>query len=199
MEQNPSYKASNTLKESGNFPPSVNHEGSLYFSQEPTTDLHSEPHESKPHLTSRLLRLILILSSHFDLYLPSRLFSPDFPIKTLYAFLISSPRLWLKMIGNAFIVSLRVHFPRNILIYHSTLYKDCTWYIIFQLIIRRAVKSFTDQHEPKLISFVLYRWSSYSKTWRWSQYIPPKQLEDCVPSPSPVKTLNIISFFLIKM
>jgi hypothetical protein len=33
---------------------------------------------------------MLILSSHLCLVLPSGLFSPDFPTKTLYAFLISS-------------------------------------------------------------------------------------------------------------
>jgi hypothetical protein len=61
-------------------------EGSLSHSQEFTTSLYPKPDESSPH------RQLYFPNIHFNIIhlgLPSGLFPSGFPIKILYAFLIS--------------------------------------------------------------------------------------------------------------
>ena len=65
-------------------------EGSLPHSQVPATCPYPEPALSSPHPTA--WRSILILSSHQRLGLPSGLFPPCFPTKTLYMPLPSHKR-----------------------------------------------------------------------------------------------------------
>jgi hypothetical protein len=64
-------------------------EGSLPCSQNPATDPYPEPDYSRPYPHSIFLRLILILSSHLRLGLPSGLFPSGFSTKTLHEFLFS--------------------------------------------------------------------------------------------------------------
>jgi hypothetical protein len=69
-----------------NFPASMEPEGSLSCSQEPSTGPYPEPDKSNPY------HLILTLSTHLRLGLPSGLFPSGFPTNILYAFLFSSIR-----------------------------------------------------------------------------------------------------------
>jgi hypothetical protein len=48
MEQSPSWKAYSTLRESRNFPPFVEPEGSLPCSQDPANGPYTETDESNP-------------------------------------------------------------------------------------------------------------------------------------------------------
>ena len=65
-------------------------EGSLPLSQVPATCPYPEPARSSPYPNIPLLKIILILSSHLRLGLPSGLFPSDFP--TLYTHLLSPIR-----------------------------------------------------------------------------------------------------------
>jgi hypothetical protein len=68
-------------------------EGSLPFSQKPSTGPYSEPDRSSPyHPIPSYLRSILILSIHLRLCLPSGLFPSGFPTDILYASLFSPIR-----------------------------------------------------------------------------------------------------------
>jgi hypothetical protein len=63
---------------------SMEPEGSLPCSQEPSTGPYPEPDRSSPyHPILSLLRSILILSTHLRLGLPSGLFPPGFPTKIM--------------------------------------------------------------------------------------------------------------------
>jgi hypothetical protein len=63
-------------------------EGSLPHSQAPATCPYPEPAQSSPHAHPTSRRSVLI-SSHLRLGLPSGLLPSGFPIKTLYAPLLS--------------------------------------------------------------------------------------------------------------
>jgi hypothetical protein len=70
-----------------NFPAFTEPEGSTLCSQEPSTSPYYEPYQSNSHHTIlRLLRSILILSTHLRFGLPSGLFPSGFPANILYAF-----------------------------------------------------------------------------------------------------------------
>jgi hypothetical protein len=62
-------------------------EESISRPQEPATGPCPQEHESRPHLPTLLLQ-ILVLSSYLFLDLRRRLFPSGFPIKILYTFLI---------------------------------------------------------------------------------------------------------------
>jgi hypothetical protein len=71
-------------------------EGSLPCSKQPSAGHYPEPDESNPHRPDLFpqdpffnIYIILILSSHVRLGIPSGLFPSGFPTKILYAFLIS--------------------------------------------------------------------------------------------------------------
>jgi hypothetical protein len=68
-------------------------EGLLPCSQEPDTGNCPDPEGSSPHSKPILLRLILVLSSHLRVDLPSGLVPSDFPTRILYEFLISPMRM----------------------------------------------------------------------------------------------------------
>jgi hypothetical protein len=69
-------------------------EGSLSYSQEPTSGPYHVTNYFSPHTPSTItLRSILILSSHLRLDLPSGLLPSDLPIKTLYAFRVTHKRV----------------------------------------------------------------------------------------------------------
>jgi hypothetical protein len=69
---------------------SMEHEGSLPCSQDPSTGPHPEPDRPSPyHPILSYLRSILILTTHLCLGLPSGLFSSAFPTNILYSFRFS--------------------------------------------------------------------------------------------------------------
>jgi hypothetical protein len=68
-------------------------EGISQCLQQPAIGPYPELHESSPyHPHTISLRSILILYSHLRLGLPSGLFPPSFPTKTLYSFLFALMR-----------------------------------------------------------------------------------------------------------
>jgi len=77
-------------------------EGSLPHSQKPATCPYPEPARSypyPPHPTS--YRSILILSSHVRLGLPSGLFPPGFPAKTLHKPLLSPHTRYMPRLSHS--------------------------------------------------------------------------------------------------
>jgi hypothetical protein len=59
--------------------------GSLLHSQEPTTYTYHRPDQSNPCPSHHFLKIVLVLSSHLNLGLPSDPLPSGMPNKTLYA------------------------------------------------------------------------------------------------------------------
>ena len=116
MEQSPSWEA-NRFAASSEIPPRfVEPEGSLPHSQVPATSPYHEPARSSPVQSIQFIhphptswRSILILSSHLCLGLPSGLFPPGFPTKTLYTPLLSPHTRYIYLILYIFMYVLLIY------------------------------------------------------------------------------------------
>jgi hypothetical protein len=91
----------------------MQHEGSLLYSQEPSTGPYRQPDQSSPYHPTISIRAILILPNHLHLRLPSGLFPSGFPANSIYAFFFAPFVLYVLPIIYSLSRSFRLYLAKS--------------------------------------------------------------------------------------